>query len=116
LSVKHIIRNVYYHFAEKTLSENKAVVPCYAAIASVQISPEGDVWQCSTKGAVLGSLRESDYEFKKIIFSKKADMIRKRIKEDKCFCIQCNSFYTSLICNPSAFAEYLSTKTLRPEC
>jgi MoaA/NifB/PqqE/SkfB family radical SAM enzyme len=116
LSVKHMIRNVYYHFAEKTLLENKVVIPCYAAIASVQISPEGYVWQCGTKGDVLGNLRESDYEFKKIFFSKKADMIRKRIKEDKCFCIQCNSLYTSLMCNPSTFAEYLSNKTLRPEC
>lgn len=110
LKMKHMIRHMYYHFAEKTLQKNKSVIPCYAAIASAHVSPEGNVWQCGTKCSVLGNLRESDYDFKKIFFNKKADSIRKKIKEDKCFCIQCNSFYTSFMCNPGSLVRYFLTR------
>lgn len=106
LKTKNIIRQVYYYFAQKTLFKNKRILPCYAAIASVQISPEGYVWECGTKSNVLGNLRESSYNLRKILFSKEADKIKKQIKEEKCFCVQCNCFYTNLICNPSFFAKY----------
>lgn len=110
LKVKHIIRQAYYHFVEKTLLEDKAVMPCYASISSVRISPQGDVWQCGTKGDVLGSLRESDYDLKKILFSKKAGLVRREIKEKKCSCIQCNAFYTNLLCNPEDFIKHFFAK------
>lgn len=110
LKIKHIVRQVYYYFAEKTLLKNKSMLPCYAAISSVQISPEGDIWQCGTKCNSLGNLRESNYDLKKIFFGKKADKMRKGIKEKKCFCIQCNTFYTNLMCNPSSFVKYFLWK------
>lgn len=106
LMTKNIIRQVYYYFAQRTLLKNKRMIQCYAAIASAQISPEGHVWECGTKSNILGNLRESDYDFKKIFFSKEADKIRKQINEKKCFCIQCNCFYTNLICSPSFFVKY----------
>jgi len=112
LRAKQIIRPTYYQLAEKTLKEKKQALHCYAAIASVQISPEGKVWQCGTKCDVLGDLRESDYDIKRIIFNKKADAIRKRIKEKKCRCIQCNAFYTNLLCNPMTLIKH-SLKNLR---
>ncbi|MDP2907265.1 MAG: radical SAM protein [Nanoarchaeota archaeon] len=113
LKVKHIIRQAYYHFVEKTFPENKSMMPCYASISSVRISPQGNVWQCGTKGDILGSLRESDYDLKKILFSKKAGLVRKDIKEKKCSCIQCNAFYTNLLCNPRYFIKYFFAKLKR---
>lgn len=107
IGIKDVTKQVYYYFAEKTLQENKSVLPCYTSIASVQISPEGDVFECSTNCTILGNLRESGYDFKKIFFGQKADSVRKKIKDEKCFCIQCNSFYTNLMCNPKFFLEYL---------
>lgn len=110
LKLKDSIRSVYYFFSEKTLANDKEIIPCYAGIASISISPSGNVWQCGTKCDTFGSLREASYDTSKVFFSKKADEIRKDIKNTGCYCIQCNAFYTNILCNPQYFIKHFFAK------
>ena len=78
----------YYRLAAQTLRENRQIIPCYAGYASCQITPFGDVWPCCILGydTPMGNLREVDYEFKKIWHSKKAQEVRKHVREKNSAC------------------------------
>jgi MoaA/NifB/PqqE/SkfB family radical SAM enzyme len=100
LNFKEFIRKKYYKYVINILaSNNKNKMDCYAGIASIQISTTGKVWQCCTKSKIMGNLRKNKYDFNKIFFSNKANLVRKKIKMKKCFCIHSNPFYTNYICS-----------------
>jgi radical SAM protein with 4Fe4S-binding SPASM domain len=84
-------------------------LPCYAAFNHVQVTANGNVWPCcilaDTKA--LGSLREVDFDFRKIWFSKRADEIRKKVKE-RAF-PQCKNCYLAVVANTSIPQNMLLT-------
>jgi MoaA/NifB/PqqE/SkfB family radical SAM enzyme len=94
-------RKRYYGYVSDIMSGKSAWIPCYAGIASGQINSNGDVWFCCMKAEPVGNLREAGYNFRKIWFSKNADMMRKRIAREKCRCQMANAFYTNILLNPS---------------
>lgn len=61
-------------------------VPCYAANLAGVIYAGGDVYPCEILEEPLGNLREVNYDFRKIWFSKKTEEVRLRIRETKCYC------------------------------
>jgi hypothetical protein len=73
------------------------VIPCYAGIASVQISPDGEVWSCCIKAKSMGNLRENGYNFKKIFYNAKFEKERKSIKSKECYCPLANAAYTNML-------------------
>jgi radical SAM protein with 4Fe4S-binding SPASM domain len=87
----------YYNLSAKTLQMKKQIIPCYAGFNSCQINPFGDVWPCSilADSKSFGNLRDYNYNFKKLWFSKQANEIRKILKERKCYCPLASVFYTS---------------------
>jgi MoaA/NifB/PqqE/SkfB family radical SAM enzyme len=87
----------YYENVKKWLLEKRQVIPCFAGWASAQISPDGKVWECCIEATVLGDLRKNNYDFKKIWFDKKAQEIRKRIKNKGCSCPLANASYTNML-------------------
>lgn len=87
----------YYTMVKKVLIEKRQIIPCYAGYASAQISPNGEVWACCIRAESLGNLRENGYDFKKIWFSKKADLMRKSIKNKECYCPLANAGYTNML-------------------
>jgi radical SAM protein with 4Fe4S-binding SPASM domain len=95
-------RITYYQIAAKILKENRQVIPCYAGIASCQITPYGDIWPCCIHGydMVMGNLRETNYDFNKIWTSRKADWIRRYIDDKNCACPLANAHYTNMMCSP----------------
>ncbi len=92
----------YYDLVKKWLHTKEQIIPCYAGWASAHISPDGDVWFCCIRADVIGNLRETNYDFKKIWFSPKATEIRKSIKNKECSCPLANASYTNLLHNYSA--------------
>lgn len=90
----------YYRLAKRILAEQRQVIPCYAGIASAQISPDGQVWMCCVRADPVGELRETNYDFKKIWFSPKAQHMRKRIKDNECSCPLANAAYTNMLHHP----------------
>jgi len=99
------LRMGYYEHAKKALAARKQPIPCYAGFASAQISPEGDVWGCCVRAEPLGSLRENDYDFRRIWLSDKADKFRQSVKKGECACPLANAYYSSAVCGPLAIAK-----------
>ncbi|MCK9615231.1 MAG: radical SAM protein [Candidatus Omnitrophica bacterium] len=73
-----------YDYIYKIITQNKRQGACYAGIAGGFIDNEGLVGACEHT-MPFGSLRESNYDFKKIWNSDKAKRIRKDLS-DNCFC------------------------------
>ncbi len=87
----------YYSLVKKILRDKKQVIPCYAGIASAQISPQGEVWSCCMKAKSFGALRKNDYDFKRIWFNKKMKKERRSIKNGECHCPLANASYTNML-------------------
>lgn len=105
--VTQAFRINYYQIVKQTLKEQKQVIPCYAGITSAQISPDGEVWPCCIKAESMGNLRENQCDFMKIWHSKKAVLVRKKIKNKECFCPLANASYTNMLVNPSVLLKVI---------
>lgn len=93
-------RYEYYQLVKKFLHNPGQVIPCYAGIASAQISPDGDVWPCCVRADSMGNLRDNAYDFKKVWYSEKAREIRRSIKNRECACPLANASYTNMLLRP----------------
>lgn len=102
-------RLVYYQIAAKELKKHKQIIPCFAGLASAQINPFGDIWPCCVLGynKSMGNLRENNYNFKKIWFSKQAQLVREYIKASNCSCPLANAHYTNILLNFTQLAKVL---------
>jgi MoaA/NifB/PqqE/SkfB family radical SAM enzyme len=102
-------RLAYYQIAAQVLREKRQIVNCYAGYISCQITPYGDVWLCCILGQnkPLGNLREVNYDFKKIWFSKGAEEARRFVKSKQCYCPLANAHYTNILCSPKAMFKVL---------
>jgi MoaA/NifB/PqqE/SkfB family radical SAM enzyme len=94
------LRLVYYRLARETVRRKEQVIPCYAAIASVHIAANGDVWGCCTRANPLGNLRQNGYDFRAIWTSAAAKEERRSIKAKECACPLANAAYTSILMDP----------------
>jgi MoaA/NifB/PqqE/SkfB family radical SAM enzyme len=95
--ITQAFRIEYYDLVKKILRDKEQIIPCYSAIASVQISPDGELWSCCIKAESMGSLREHGYNFKKIWFNSKFDKDRESIKNKECYCPLANASYTNML-------------------
>jgi len=98
----------YYDHVKKVLREKKQILPCYAGFASAQIAPDGDVWTCCIRADPVGNLREVDYDFKKVWFSDRANVLRESIKKKECYCPLANAHYTNMLCDPMTMLKVVS--------
>jgi len=73
-----------YDYIYRIITQNRRQGACFAGIAGGFIDNEGLLGACEHT-APFGSLREHNYDFKKIWNSKEADKIRKDLS-DTCFC------------------------------
>ena len=107
-------RLIYYQIASKELKEHKQIIPCYAGIASAQINPYGDVWPCCVLGysKSMGTLRDNNYDFKRVWFSNQARHVRKFIFDGNCSCPLANAHYTNILCNFTQLTKVLTKTSL----
>ncbi len=106
--ITQVLRVNYYNLTKEILRKKIQILPCYAGIASGQISAEGEVWPCCVRADNMGNLRNNDYDFKKIWFSKKADEIRKSIKSKECHCPLASASYTNMMMDPKSLVKIAS--------
>jgi MoaA/NifB/PqqE/SkfB family radical SAM enzyme len=95
--ITRALRKNYYALAKEIIQKEEQVLPCYAGFASAQITADGEVWPCCVRGTSMGSLRENNYDFKKIWFGKKAAEVRKSIKNKECHCPLASASYTNML-------------------
>ncbi len=103
------LRLVYYELAAKIVAENRQVIPCYAGISNVHLTPYGDLWPCCVLGYAkpLGNLRQVDYDFDKIWHSQQAKEVRRSIKNRECACPLANQAYSNILCHTPSLAKAL---------
>jgi len=106
------VRQVYYSYAIRIMKERRQVIPCYAGISNVHISPYGDVWPCCVLGydKSMGNLRDHDYDFKKVWHSEKASDVRRFIADGKCHCPLANQAYSNILCSPAAVFKVMTQR------
>lgn len=71
---------------KKIYIQNKYLTPCYAGSLLAIMTEEGDVYPCEMLNDKIGNLEDFDFNLKKLWFSKEAKEVRKKIKNQKCFC------------------------------
>ncbi|MCB5228581.1 MAG: radical SAM protein [Candidatus Cloacimonetes bacterium] len=97
----------YYNLVKRIMRDKKQVLPCYSAVASAQISPDGDLWPCCVKATNMGNLRQSNYNFRKIWYSAEAELERRSIHRRECWCPLANAAYTNMLMDlPTLFRVF----------
>lgn len=94
------LRAEYYRVLERHVVEQREILPCYAAVTSAHIMPEGKVWACCVLGEELGDLRAVDYDFRSIWYGAAARSVRARIKRERCNCTLANQTYMNMLMDP----------------
>jgi MoaA/NifB/PqqE/SkfB family radical SAM enzyme len=104
--ITHAFRLVYYSLAIRILKENRQVIPCYAGISNVHMTPYGDIWACCTLGydKPMGNLRDYNYDFQMLWNSAEAKKVRTYVREGHCNCPMANQTYSNILMHgPSLF-------------
>lgn len=80
-----------HYYGSRLLSEihsrNKYVTPCYAGDLLAVMREDGRVYPCEMLDEKMGDLKDFDFDFKKLWFSRQAREVREKIKKQKCFCV-----------------------------
>jgi MoaA/NifB/PqqE/SkfB family radical SAM enzyme len=93
--ITQAFRIEYYQMVKQIQLYKTQIIPCFAGIASVQISPEGEVWSCCIKAKSMGNLRENS--LKAIWWNKEFKVERKSIAKKECYCPLANAAYTNML-------------------
>jgi MoaA/NifB/PqqE/SkfB family radical SAM enzyme len=97
----------YYNLVKRILRDRKQIIPCYSGIASVQISPAGDLWSCCIKAKSYGNLKKTGFDFRKLWFSTSMRKERESIKAKECWCPLANASYTNMLMDiPTLFRVF----------
>jgi MoaA/NifB/PqqE/SkfB family radical SAM enzyme len=100
-------RLTYYDAVKDNLLANNDNFPCFAGITSIQIAPNADVWPCCIKAKIIGNLRRSNYDLKKILASSQAQKEREKIKKRACSCPLASAAYTNILLHPLSLFKTL---------
>jgi MoaA/NifB/PqqE/SkfB family radical SAM enzyme len=102
-------RLVYYDLAIRILKEERQVIPCYAGISNVHLSPYGDVWPCCTLGYdhSFGNLRDFDLDFQRLWRGRQAAAVRRAIGTGFCHCPLANQVYSNILLHPPSLGRVL---------
>ncbi len=97
--ITNAFRLIYYDLAIRILKERRQVIPCYAGISNVHMTPYGDLWACCTLGyeKAMGNLRDYNYNFRSLWNSSAAQDIRNYIRENNCSCPMANQTYSNML-------------------
>lgn len=107
------LRAEYYGVLARHTKEPRELLPCYAAVTSAHIMPEGKVWACCVLGEEMGNLRDVDYDFPSIWYGAAARSIRARIKREKCHCTLANQTYMNMLMDPRSLVRAGTRATLK---
>jgi len=86
-------QQLFFEYSIKIIKKKKKILKCHAGTVDGVIYENGDVSLCEfTKP--IGNLKETNYNFHKLWTSRKANLIREKVKN--CFCIQGCNLSTSI--------------------
>jgi len=92
-------RYEYYLTTLQTLIYRRRAIKCFAGTSFAELLPSGDIITCGVRKKILANIKDYDYDFNKAWYSKGAKDVRKKVKNDNCFCTMANPLYSSMILN-----------------
>ena len=100
-------RLVYYQYVVKILEQKRQVLPCYAGITNIHMTPHGDIWPCCVLGyrKPMGNLRDFGLDAMELLHSEQAEEVRRFIAADGCACPLANQSYSNILMSPVAMAQ-----------
>ena len=113
--ITNAFRLAYYALAIRILKEDRQVIPCYAGISNVHMTPYGDIWACCTLGydKPMGNLRDYDLDFQALWNTAEAQAVRTYIREEHCSCPMANQTYSNILMHGPSLLRVLR-KIIRP--
>lgn len=66
--------------------EDRYVIPCLAGTISCVMTETGDLYPCEILNRKIGNIKDTDYDFRKLWYSREAEKIREFIKNTRCYC------------------------------
>jgi len=91
----------------KTLTTKTQAIPCKAGIKTLVINETGEVFPCEMLNEKLGSLRDSNYDIKKILAKETSKEILKKIKNKSCYCTHEGNMYVNLVFDYKHYPNHL---------
>lgn len=84
ISPMNIVERIYQKKLLRFLKTNRTPMNCAALISNIYISEKGDIYPCTIWDKKIGSLRDEQYDLKRIINSEIAKKTKDEIKQKKC--------------------------------
>jgi len=81
---QNFLEKNYVKFSKPFIKNNRTPLACKVLQTSIFLDPYGNVFPCTIFNKLLGNIRNSRYELKKIIETEDAKALRKEILELKC--------------------------------
>jgi radical SAM protein with 4Fe4S-binding SPASM domain len=91
----------------QTMVHNKQYIPCYAGKLNLVLTETGDLYPCESFSMKMGNIRESEYDAKKILKTKRARDVMKWISDKGCFCTHECYIMTNILFNPRMYPALL---------
>ena len=96
----------------ETEQKQKRLIPCYAGTLNIVLAENGDVFPCETLSDKMGSVRDYDFDIKRLLNSKEAKSAAREIRKGGCHCSHECYFMTNILFNPKMYPlllkEYLT--------
>ena len=87
----------------RTMLDQKRLIPCYAGRLNLVLSENGDVFPCEILTETFGNVRDYDYNLGKVSQSDNAKKIIDSIMNNKCYCTHECYFMTNILFNPGLY-------------
>jgi len=87
----------------RTMLDQKRLIPCYAGRLNLVITESGNVYPCEILTETLGNVRDYDYDIRKVIHSDSALKIIESIRHNNCYCTHECYFMTNILFNPRLY-------------
>jgi MoaA/NifB/PqqE/SkfB family radical SAM enzyme len=95
----------------RTMLDQKRLVPCYAGRLNLVLTESGDVYPCEILSDSFGNVKDYDYDLRKVSSSENAGKIIGSIMNKRCYCTHECYFMTNILFNPRLYPalarEYL---------
>lgn len=95
-----------------TLQQNKRQIPCYAGQINLVMDVDGEIYPCEMLRNSLGNIRQSDYDFIRLLKSDQRQNGVRAVRQGTCFCTHECHMMTNILFNPRLYprllAEYIS--------
>lgn len=94
----------------ETVVKNCQLIPCYAGRLNIVLTETGDVYPCEKFDIdmKLGSVKDTEYDIKKVLETERAKQIIKSISKNSCFCTHECYMMTNILFNPRMYPALIN--------